>query len=128
MSTEQALGKAAEKIIEKVADVAVDEIRDFAKATADVSPTITKVAEQVVALLQAVPGMTPAHERDFPRSQPAFTLNDGSTVVRTWKNPVGVDHVFLGTSDNKMVFGGFVGWIHAEGLKQALNDIRARFA
>lgn len=128
MSAEQAIGKATEQVFAKAADLAIEEVRDYLKATPEMSSTISKVAEQVVALLQDVPGMSPAREHDFHRSQPAFTLNDGSTVVRTWKNPVGVDHIFLGTSDNKMVFGGFVGWIHSEDLKHALTEIRARFA
>ncbi|MDF5706421.1 MAG: hypothetical protein PUP90_01765 [Nostoc sp. S4] len=53
-------------------------------------------------------------------------LRDG-TVVRTWKNPVGVDHVFLSDRNHKMIYGGFVGWIHSQGLNQALDCIRRDF-
>jgi hypothetical protein len=53
-------------------------------------------------------------------------LRDG-TVVRTWKNQLGVDHVFLSDAFDKMIYGGFVGWIHSEGLNQALNRIRRDF-
>lgn len=53
-------------------------------------------------------------------------LRDG-TVVRTWKNPVGVEHIFLGDCNNKIIYGGFVGWIHSKDLQQALTHIIKRF-
>ncbi len=39
----------------------------------------------------------------------------------------GVDHVFLADRDDRMIYGGYVGWIHSEGLNQALNHIRREF-
>jgi len=51
-------------------------------------------------------------------------LRDG-TAVRAWKNPLGVDHIFLAAPDGKMIYGGFVGWIHSEGLNQALSQMRS---
>jgi hypothetical protein len=69
--------------------------------------------------------MTPAHHKDFNSSHPIMRLRDG-TAVRAWKNPLGVDHIiFLGAPDGKMIYGGFVGWIHREGLNQALSQIRS---
>ncbi|OUL36940.1 hypothetical protein BV372_04695 [Nostoc sp. T09] len=86
--------------------------------------TYTKnVTQEVMAILENVPGMTPANHRDFQWSIPIMKLRDG-TVVRTWKNPVGVDHVFLGDVNDRMIYGGFVGWIHSEGLNQAVTRIR----
>lgn len=69
------------------------------------------ISKSVIKILNGVPGMTIAHHRDFEKAIPIFTLNDGS-VVKTYKNPVGVDHVFLANKQGKMIFGGFVGWIH----------------
>ena len=84
------------------------------------------VASEVIAILNSVPGMTPAHHRDFKSSNPIMRLRDG-TAVRTWKNPVGVDHVFLADRDEKMIYGGYVGWIHSEGLQEAIARIRRNF-
>ncbi|MDZ8186115.1 MAG: hypothetical protein RMX96_14835 [Nostoc sp. ChiSLP02] len=84
------------------------------------------VTKEVMDILENVPGMTHADQRDFKRSNLIMRLRDG-TVVRTWKNPVGVDHVFLGDRTDKMIYGGYVGWIHSEGLKQALTRIRRDF-
>jgi hypothetical protein len=64
--------------------------------------------------------MTFADERDFKKSRPIFTLRD-KTVVRTWKNPLGVEHIFLADNNGKIIYGGFVGWIHSDGLKKAIN-------
>jgi hypothetical protein len=50
-------------------------------------------------------------------------LRDG-TAVRAWKNPLGVDHIFLGILFSRMIYGGEVGWIHREGLNQVLSQMR----
>lgn len=79
-------------------------------------------AQYAIHILHCVPGMTQAHDRDFKRANTIFNLKDG-TVVKTWKNPVGVEHIFLADVHGHMVFGGFVGWIHSGGLHQAIEQI-----
>ncbi|HAX79633.1 MAG TPA: hypothetical protein DCY88_28325 [Cyanobacteria bacterium UBA11372] len=86
----------------------------------------TDVASEVIAILNKVPGITPAHHRDFKSSNPILRLRDG-TALRTWKNPVGVDHVFLADRDERMIYGGYVGWIHSAGLEEAIARIRRNF-
>lgn len=81
---------------------------------------------EVIMILNNVAGMTMAHPRDFEKSRPIFILKD-KTVVRTWKNPVGVEHIFLADSKGKMVYGGFVGWVDSENLRIALEEIRQDF-
>ncbi|MDS3860105.1 hypothetical protein RIF25_04725 [Thermosynechococcaceae cyanobacterium BACA0444] len=68
-----------------------DSVEDW-NNPASVSNEISKVSEQVVEFLNRVPGMIQAHSRDFKRAMPIFKLRDGS-VVKAWKNPVGVNHV-----------------------------------
>lgn len=99
-------------------------LKERLKAT--VKTYTVNIAKEVMVILENVPGMTRAHHRDFISSHPIMRLRDG-TVVRTWKNPVGVDHVFLGDRNDRMIYGGFVGWIHSEGLQQALTRIRKDF-
>ncbi|MCL1472425.1 hypothetical protein [Argonema antarcticum] len=91
-----------------------------------VNSNTTDDTREVIAILEKVPGMTRAHHRDFKHSNPTLRLRDG-TSVRTWKNPVGVDHVFLGDRNDRIVYGGFVGWIHSDGLKSAIDRIRRDF-
>ena len=91
-----------------------------------VANRISSLVEEVVDTLNSVPGMTQAHSRDFKRAAPRFTLSDGS-VVKMWKNPVGVDHVFIADINGNMVFGGFVGWIHADGLNDAIVAIKRKY-
>lgn len=88
---------------------------------ASASPLLA--SQRAIAMLQAVPGMTTAHARDFKRSEPFARLQDG-TIVKRWKNPVGVEHVFLADDEDQMLYGGFVGWVHTPGLQQAVTQIK----
>lgn len=83
----------------------------------------SEISRTAIAVLDAVEGMTPAHHRDFKNAQPSARLRDGTTI-RTWKNAVGVDHVFLADYNDQMIYGGFVGWVHAAGLQQAIAQIK----
>jgi hypothetical protein len=102
-----------------------DSVEDWNRP-AQAANQISNVAEQVVDFLNEVDGMTQAHSRDFKKATPRFTLRDGS-VLKMWKNPVGVNHVFIADTQGNMVFGGFVGWIHADGLNEAIAAIRRNF-
>ncbi|HIK54539.1 MAG TPA: alpha/beta hydrolase [Synechococcales cyanobacterium M55_K2018_004] len=81
----------------------------------------------VVARLNAVPGITDGHFRDFSRAKPVIHLKNGGTV-RAWRNPLGVDHVFVADAKGTCVYAGFVGWLHRSDLKDALEEIRVAFA
>ena len=89
--------------------------------TADVE--LSDISRTAIAILEAVEGMTLAHHRDFKNAQPVARLRDGTTI-RIWKNAVGVDHVFLADYNDRMIYGGFVGWVHAAGLDQAITQIK----
>jgi hypothetical protein len=86
----------------------------------------TDVTQEAIAILETVPGITPAHHRDFKSSNPIIRLTDGATV-RTWKNLLGVDHVFLADRNDRMVYGGYVGWIDSDRLNEAITRIRRDF-
>ncbi|WP_292745935.1 hypothetical protein [Nostoc sp. NMS4] len=90
---------------------------------AEIATSISQIAQKVVEILVNVPGMTQAHSRDFRRATPIFTLKDG-TVIKIFINPAHVKHIFLADSNNKMLFGGYVGWIHTKGLNQAIEKIK----
>ncbi|MUH01070.1 hypothetical protein F7734_55940 [Scytonema sp. UIC 10036] len=83
---------------------------------------IADVTKEVIVILENVPGMTRAHHRDFPSSRPIVRLRDGASV-RIWRNLFGVDHVFLADRDDRMIYGGFVSWIHSEGFNKAIATI-----
>jgi hypothetical protein len=86
-------------------------------------PTPLSAAQKAMTILDVVPGMTAASKRDFSKSLSIMTLQDG-TIVKTYKNPVGVDHIFLADSEENMIYAGFVGWIHYKGLQSAIAQIR----
>ncbi|BAY22863.1 hypothetical protein NIES2100_26270 [Calothrix sp. NIES-2100] len=67
--------------------------------------------------------MTMAHSRDFQRATPFFTLKD-KTVVKIFINPAQVKHIFLADYNNKMIFGGYVGWIHTKEMNKAIDKIK----
>lgn len=83
----------------------------------------TRETEQAIAILTSIPGITPAHHRDFKRAATLFVMRDGS-LLKTFKNPAGVDHVFIENRKGEIAFGGFVGWAHSEHLKLAVTSIR----
>ena len=68
--------------------------------------------------------MTLAHSRDFKRAPPLFTLKD-ETVVKHFINPAQVKHIFLSHND-KMIFGGYVGWIHNKNLDNTIKNIKRK--
>lgn len=94
---------------------------------AEVSNNISSVTQRVVEILNNVSGMNQAHSRDFHRATPLFTLRDGS-VVKTWKNPSKVLHIFIADCNGKMIFGGFVFWWQEDNLEQAIQEIKQKFA
>lgn len=124
------------KLLEEINGLALfdGDLRDRLKATITegygcaraVTSNVSEVTREAISILENVPGMTQAHHRDFKNSQPVMRLRD-SSVVRVWKNPFGVDHVFIADASDRMVYGGYVGWIHSEGLNQAIAQIRRDF-
>lgn len=85
--------------------------------------SFSEATQRAVIILESVPGLTPAHPRDFNSARQIAHLQDGTTL-RTWKNLVGVDHVFLADDNDRMIYRGFVGWIHSESLHQAIARIK----
>jgi phage antirepressor YoqD-like protein len=77
--------------------------------------------------LNEVPGMTEANRADFQYSKPLFRFQNG-VQVNTWKNPFGVDHVFIRDENERCVYGGYVGWIHSSGLEVTLQTMQRDFA
>jgi DnaJ domain len=103
----------------------VDNPREARQKTESQRST-SNVLGQVISILNQVPGMTHAHSRDFKRASPKFELCDGS-VVKDWKNPAGVDHVFIADKSGNVLFGGFVGWTHSDGFHQTIAQIQKDF-
>lgn len=81
----------------------------------------------VIEQLRAIPGMTDAHLRDLPQSAPFLTLEDDS-VIRVWRHPLGIDHVFVLAPNGACIYAGYVGWLHRSELWKALYQIREAIA
>lgn len=84
---------------------------------------LPETATVVIERLRAVPGMTSAHNRGFHQARESMRFKNG-VALRTWKNPAGVDHIFVTDSAGHCLFAGFVGWIHADCLRLALAGIQ----
>jgi pimeloyl-ACP methyl ester carboxylesterase len=80
------------------------------------------LVHEVIQRLQQVSGLTDGHRRNFEQAQVLIQLLDGGTV-RTYKNLAGIDHVFVASPAGDCLYAGFVGWLHAEDLRQALHQI-----
>ncbi len=103
---------------------AVDEsIRSFwAEQPKKIVLSPKRSVTETISQLRSVPGMTDAHPKNFGRSQPIGTLKEG-IVLRVWNNPVGIKHVFLENDRGECEFGGYVGWVHREGLDRAIQSV-----
>lgn len=102
-------------------------IQDFwasEKILTDISdPELTDI---LIERLQLVSGITDIHHRDFTKAQVCFTLENGISIC-TWKNLLGIDHVFVNSPEGKCLYSGFVGWLHSEHLQQTLQQIERDF-
>jgi hypothetical protein len=108
--------------IGKVYEKVHDSVEAYNKE-ATVANNISKIGERVVEILNNVDGITTAHSRDFSRATPLFTLRDG-TLLKTFRNPAQVDHIFVADSQGNMVFAGFVFWKDKENLQKAIAEIK----
>ncbi|NEP02667.1 MAG: lysophospholipase [Symploca sp. SIO2E9] len=77
---------------------------------------------KLIERLRLIPGMTDAHQRDFPRAKVYLTFDNGVTL-RTWKNFLQIEHVFVANSQQQCLYSGFVGWIHLRELHQILEEL-----
>ncbi|MEB3225463.1 MAG: alpha/beta hydrolase [Synechococcus sp.] len=95
-----------------------EKIKDFfqnPRVTLAENSRLTRLIEH----FQNVEGMTPADERDFPKSTIQYTFTDGITL-REWVNPVGVRHIFIADAEGHCQFSGFTGWVHDKALRRAI--------
>lgn len=92
----------------------------------DFDSDISLIVQKVVDILYKVPGMTTADNNNFQKATHFFKLQDG-TRVKIYINFFRVKHIFLENSNNQMIFGGYVGWIHTKRLNEAMDNIRKEF-
>ncbi len=78
------------------------------------------LTSKLIKHFRSVPGITDASQRHFPRAKTVHYFTDG-TKIKTWTNVVGVNHVFIANQNEKCEYAAFVGWIHSDGLKQAID-------
>lgn len=112
-----AIAGQAGEVVSKVVGELINEV--------ETSNYTSKVTEEVIAILHNVPGISKAHGRDLKRARPMFSLKD-KTVVKFYQNLL-FEHIFLADSEEKLIYGGFVNPIQADGLKEAIIKIRREF-
>lgn len=101
-------------------------VKDFwASETSIIHPQNIE-SDLLVQRLQSVEGIIDTHHRDFTKAEVCLTLENG-TSISTWKNPLGIDYVFVKCPNGKCLYSGFVGWLHAENLWQTLRQIESEF-
>jgi hypothetical protein len=89
------------------------------------APTVTLTSE-LIEHFRAVTGITDANTIDFWHAKVIFTFADG-TDLRTWRNLLGVKHIFIANAYDKCEYGGFVGWVHTGELNSAIDNAIALF-
>ncbi|NJM99579.1 MAG: alpha/beta hydrolase [Phormidesmis sp. RL_2_1] len=89
-----------------------------------VPSSVESPCDRLIRSLQAIPGMTDAHYRDFEKSLVWGHLPH-DLVLRTWQNRLNIHHVFVANMREDCLFAGFVGWPHTQDLYDALCRLRA---
>jgi pimeloyl-ACP methyl ester carboxylesterase len=88
-------------------------------------PPESTLANQLIQRLRRVPGMTDTDYRDFRRSRIVVSF-PGDLTLRTWKNPLGINHVYLGQqqrNQSQCLYAGYVGLLHTKNLHRAIQEI-----
>lgn len=81
----------------------------------------------VSSRLFKVPGMTNDSGDNAKTARVHLKFKDGSGTLRLFVNPIQVHHVFVFDQNEVCQFGGYVGWMHTEALKQEIEFIRRNF-
>lgn len=97
-------------------------IKDFWSNRQNLTPPEADLATKLIERLQSTPGMTDAHWGDFAFGQVYLRFAKGITL-RIWKNLLGVDYVFVADKNDKCLYAGYVGWLHAQDLRKTLAEI-----
>lgn len=81
--------------------------------------------EDVIERLYKVPGMTNDAMRLYPKKSSIYVkFKDGSGTLRLFINTLKIHHIYVFDNKNKCLVGGYVGWIHANGLLDEINSIK----
>lgn len=89
------------------------------------SPPDSTLANQLIQRLRRVPAMTDTDYRDFGRSRIVARFPNNLTL-HTWKNPLGVNHVYLGQqqeNQSRCLYAGYVGLLHTQNLRRVIKEI-----
>jgi hypothetical protein len=90
-------------------------------------PLIAPPVAELVSRLRRVSGMTDTSPADIERAA-RHTIFQNQVVLLTWKNRFGVDFVYVCDGEGVCHYAGYVGWVHAGGLRRTLAAIREEFA
>jgi len=100
----------------------IREIREFwSKPRTPLSAVPNNLTAQLIQYFRAVPGITDTNERDFSNATLVFTFRNGTSIY-TWKNLVGVNHIFIANDEGNCEYAALVGWIHTPSLQKAIDQ------
>jgi hypothetical protein len=105
-------------------------ISDHLLTNADRSTSAPPLFAAAIAYLQQLPGMTPDRlqlSQLIDEVLIELKFHDQSGSLRLTKNLAGIHHAYVLDSQNTCHFGGYVGWMHVSGLKQAVAEIQTKF-
>jgi hypothetical protein len=92
----------------------------------EIATDTSDLSAQVIEKLFNTPGMIQSRGTKFKKATPNFKLNDG-TILKTYRNSVGINYIFLADASGRMIFGGYVDWMHSENLKVTVAEIKKTF-
>lgn len=87
----------------------------------------TNILREIISELNKVDGSTPATNKDdINQASFLFYTADGSSIYR-YKNPAQFEHIFIKDNKGNYAFGCYVGWVHNNGLKRKVEQIKIKY-
>jgi hypothetical protein len=91
-----------------------------------------EVLQDVINHLDKVPGMAKdlmqlSRHSPIDKTLETLKFKDSSGTLRLIVNAIQVHHVYVFDSNEVCKFGGYVGWMHTDALKQEIDFIKSNF-
>ncbi|RRR74646.1 MAG: hypothetical protein EI684_06590 [Candidatus Viridilinea halotolerans] len=89
-------------------------------------PVLAPTVDELISRMRRIPGMTDTVAKDVAQAK-RHTCFANQMAVLTWKNRFGVDFVYVCDGEGACHYAGYVGWVHASGLRRTLLALREEY-
>lgn len=112
------------------------ELADMLYPKSDETKAMVVKLQDIISQIQQVPGMTDVESRvgesfgNLPDSQDetiCYLVGGTGMTIRLSKNLLRIHHISVVDSSSTVVYFGYVGWLHAEGLRTFIANLQHKY-